>query len=87
MDRRSFIKSASALSLGALAFPSLTSGGTASAFARPNARLRRSRPRSASREVKLGFIALTDCASVVMAQELGYFAERDPSECFAAGGT
>ncbi|MGQ0830767.1 MAG: CmpA/NrtA family ABC transporter substrate-binding protein [Microthrixaceae bacterium] len=30
----------------------------------------------APRKVKLGFIALTDCASVVMAQELGYFAER-----------
>ena len=29
------------------------------------------------RKVKLGFIALTDCASVVMAKELGYFAERD----------
>jgi nitrate/nitrite transport system substrate-binding protein len=32
---------------------------------------------SAPRKVKLGFIALTDCASIVMAQELGYFAERD----------
>ncbi len=31
----------------------------------------------AARKVKLGFIALTDCASVVMAKELGYFAERD----------
>jgi nitrate/nitrite transport system substrate-binding protein len=77
MDRRSFIKSAGALSLGALAFPSLTSGGTAAAFARPSRRLRRSRPRGASREVKLGFIALTDCASIVMAQELGYFDELD----------
>ncbi|MEA3075504.1 MAG: nitrate/nitrite transport system substrate-binding protein [Actinomycetota bacterium] len=28
------------------------------------------------RKVKLGFIALTDCASIVMAKELGYFAER-----------
>ena len=26
--------------------------------------------------IKLGFIALTDCASIVMAQELGYFKER-----------
>jgi nitrate/nitrite transport system substrate-binding protein len=26
--------------------------------------------------IKIGFIALTDCASVVMAHELGYFAER-----------
>ncbi|MFI1398490.1 CmpA/NrtA family ABC transporter substrate-binding protein [Streptomyces sp. NPDC020681] len=29
------------------------------------------------RKVKLGFIALTDCAPLVMAKELGYFAERD----------
>ena len=28
------------------------------------------------RKVKIGFIALTDCASVIMAKELGYFAER-----------
>jgi nitrate/nitrite transport system substrate-binding protein len=30
-----------------------------------------------NRSVTLGFIALTDCAPIVMAQELGYFAERD----------
>ncbi|MGH9156507.1 MAG: CmpA/NrtA family ABC transporter substrate-binding protein [Acidimicrobiales bacterium] len=30
-----------------------------------------------SRRVRIGFIALTDCASVVMADKLGYFAERD----------
>ena len=38
-----------------------------------------STPRSsvAPRPVKLGFIALTDCSSLVMAKELGYFAERD----------
>ena len=35
------------------------------------------RVKSANRKVKLGFIALTDCASIVMAKELGYFAERD----------
>lgn len=29
------------------------------------------------RPVKLGFIALTDCASLVLAQELGFFADRD----------
>ena len=29
------------------------------------------------RKVKLGFIALTDCASVVMAKELGFFDEHD----------
>ncbi|MEX2552954.1 MAG: ABC transporter substrate-binding protein [Actinomycetota bacterium] len=29
-----------------------------------------------SAPIRLGFIALTDCASIVMAQELGYFKER-----------
>jgi len=31
---------------------------------------------STNRKVRLGFIALTDCSSIVMAKELGYFAER-----------
>lgn len=31
---------------------------------------------TAMRKVKLGFIALTDCSSLLMAKELGYFAER-----------
>lgn len=31
---------------------------------------------SANRKVKLGFIALTDASSIIMAKELGYFAER-----------
>jgi nitrate/nitrite transport system substrate-binding protein len=29
------------------------------------------------RKLRIGFIALSDCASIVMAQALGYFAERD----------
>lgn len=33
--------------------------------------------KSTNRKVKLGFIALTDAASIIMAKELGYFAERD----------
>jgi nitrate/nitrite transport system substrate-binding protein len=32
---------------------------------------------TAKRKVRIGFIALTDCASVVMAKELGMFADRD----------
>lgn len=32
---------------------------------------------STNRDVKLGFIALTDCASILMAKELGYFEERN----------
>ena len=31
---------------------------------------------TSGRKVRLGFIALTDCAPLVMAKELGYFAER-----------
>lgn len=31
---------------------------------------------TAGKPIKVGFIALTDCASIVMAEELGYFAER-----------
>jgi nitrate/nitrite transport system substrate-binding protein len=31
---------------------------------------------STNRKVKLGFIALTDASSIIMAKELGYFAER-----------
>jgi nitrate/nitrite transport system substrate-binding protein len=30
-----------------------------------------------NRSIRIGFIALTDCASVVMAHTLGYFAQRD----------
>ncbi len=38
---------------------------------------RRARNTKAARPVKLGFIALTDCASLVIAKELGYFEDRD----------
>lgn len=34
------------------------------------------RPTPTGKPINLGFIALTDCASVVMAKELGYFADR-----------
>lgn len=34
------------------------------------------KPKGPLRKVKLGFIALTDCASLVMAKELGYFEQR-----------
>jgi nitrate/nitrite transport system substrate-binding protein len=80
VDRRLFIKAAGLASLGA-ALPGLaacggddtdaatgeTSGGGSSGGGGGGAK----------RPVKLGFIALTDCAPIVMAQELGYFDERD----------
>ncbi len=46
-------------------------GGTAVAGASPTTTLRA----SSNEKIKIGFIALTDCASVVMAQELGLFKE------------
>jgi nitrate/nitrite transport system substrate-binding protein len=89
MDRRSFLKLAGMAAavppvgalLGACGNPpvdtpaasSPTGDTTATTAAGPGTTL----ARSANRKVKLGFIALTDCASIVMAKELGYFAERD----------
>lgn len=74
MDRRSFLR-AGALTFGATALPGLaaacgggSSDGTSGSGGGGG---------GGGRKVKLGFIALTDCASIVMAQELGYFAERD----------
>ncbi len=77
MDRRSFLKVAGAAvvtptvgsllaACGSDTKTTTTAGGTASTVAGKG-----------DRKVKLGFIALTDCASIVMAKELGYFAERD----------
>jgi nitrate/nitrite transport system substrate-binding protein len=84
MDRRSFLKlagmAAATPPLGAIlgacgnppsATKPVAAGSTATTTADP------STPRSTNRKVTLGFIALTDCASLVMAKELGYFTERD----------
>lgn len=63
MDRRTFLTGMAAAGAGlALAGCGNDDGGSEG---------------SSGRSVRLGFIALTDCASVLMAQELGYFAERD----------
>jgi nitrate/nitrite transport system substrate-binding protein len=81
MDRRQFLRSAalattlSPAALAAMACGSSdnTSEGTSdgtSAGSAPAA------SGGATQEVKIGFIALTDSASVIMAQELGYYAER-----------
>ena len=75
MDRRSFLQ-AGALTLGAAALPGLAaacgSGGSDASGSGGSGG-----GGGGGRKVKLGFIALTDCASIVLAQELGYFAERD----------
>src|SRR3954471_2020105 len=60
LSRRAILRRGSALALGA-ALPSVLTAGTASAAGAP---------------IKIGFIALTDCASVVMAHELGFYKKR-----------
>jgi nitrate/nitrite transport system substrate-binding protein len=74
VDRRSFIKAAGIASLGAAALPGLAACGGSDASTGETSS---GGGGSGTRPVKLGFIALTDCAPIVMAQELGYFAERD----------
>jgi nitrate/nitrite transport system substrate-binding protein len=74
MDRRTFIKLAGAAALAPALAGASTTLDQASAFASP-----RSSGRAKSktmRPVTLGFIALTDCASLVMAKQLGYFEDR-----------
>ena len=83
MDRRSFLKVAGATALtpavgGLLAACGSSESTTAGGGTAPTATgaTGAAKP-TGDRKVKLGFIALTDCASIVMAKELGYFAERD----------
>lgn len=75
IDRRQFLAAAGATALGSLLAAcgdakkvASTSGAAAAAGASGGA---------GARKVKLGFIALTDATSIIMAKELGYFAERD----------
>jgi nitrate/nitrite transport system substrate-binding protein len=80
VDRRSFIRAAGLVSLGA-ALPGLAAacgngGSSASGDATPSSG-GGGGGGGPKRKVNLGFIALTDCAPIVMAQELGYYAERD----------
>ncbi|MBL7628269.1 CmpA/NrtA family ABC transporter substrate-binding protein [Frankia nepalensis] len=66
MDRRTFFKSAGVAALGATALAACGSDSSSSSTSGT----------SGNRKVRLGFIALTDCAPILMASELGYFAER-----------
>ena len=81
MDRRDFLRAGGAALLapglaGLLAACGKDDPGTASAAGTaPGGSA--TKASGTPRKVKLGFIALTDCASIVMAKELGYFAERD----------
>ena len=87
MDRRTFLRlagmAAAAPPVGALLSacgnPPTESGSipaAQTASTEPGATPSPTGIASANRKVKLGFIALTDCASIIMAKELGYFAER-----------
>lgn len=79
MDRRRFLTIAAGAALtpavasllGACAADEGTDTATGTAATKPKGAT------STDRKVKLGFIALTDCASVIMAEHLGYFADRD----------
>jgi nitrate/nitrite transport system substrate-binding protein len=72
MNRRDFLRGAAgvAAGVGAAGFLAACAGSDAATGKATSAS-------KSSRKVRLGFIALTDCASIVMAKELGYFAERD----------
>lgn len=82
MDRRSFLRLAAAGASipvlgGALAACGGDDGATVAGAGGPTTAAGGAGASGvAPKKVKIGFIALTDCASIVMAQELGYFAER-----------
>ena len=62
--RRSFVKTAATATPIAALLAGLPSGWTGTAYADDSPELK---------EMRFGMIALTDCASIVMAHELGYF--------------
>src|SRR5687767_2697748 len=75
LDRRRFLK---ALAAGAAvpAIGSVLAACGSDTKAQTSATTAGSTPSNVRRKVKIGFIALTDCASVLMAKELGYFDKR-----------
>jgi nitrate/nitrite transport system substrate-binding protein len=83
MHRRDFLRAGGAAILGPTLAGLLAACGkdpsepTAAAASGTGPSSSTARSSVAPRKVKLGFIALTDCASIVMAKELGYFTERD----------
>ncbi len=77
MDRRTFLRLAGMAAATPAAGALLAACGAPPDKTRPAAQTgSTSQGGSADRRVRLGFIALTDCSSIVMAKELGYFAER-----------
>jgi nitrate/nitrite transport system substrate-binding protein len=76
MDRRTFLAGMAAAGAGLALGACGGDDDDASSTTKPSGSAGASGS-STDRSVKIGFIALTDCASILMAQELGYFAERD----------
>jgi nitrate/nitrite transport system substrate-binding protein len=80
MDRRQFLRyAAAATALPSAAFSLSACGGdddAASTEAATSSATAASGGGGSGGAVKIGFIALTDSASVIMAQELGYYADR-----------
>ncbi len=70
------MKAAGLASLG-VALPGLAACGGGESDASSGASSGSGSGGGGTRKVNLGFIALTDCAPLVMAKELGYFDERD----------
>jgi nitrate/nitrite transport system substrate-binding protein len=81
LDRRQFLAAAGGVALGgvlaACGGGSKRTSASSSATTAAGATGATGPGRKPVRKVRLGFIALTDAASVIMAKELGYFAERD----------
>ena len=76
MDRREFLRAAG-VAAGAAALGGLLAGCGGSDEPSPSAAgVTGTTAGGRLRKVRLGFIALTDASSVIMARELGYFAER-----------
>ena len=72
LDRRRFLQ----LGGGIAATAAIAACGSSSAKKALAAITSTTKPTGPPKKLTLGFIALTDCASLVMAKELGYFEER-----------
>src|SRR5215510_5000701 len=79
MNRREFLTAAGAVAAGGVLAACGNAKETAKTTATTAAAAQTgpSLARKPIRKVKLGFIALTDASSIIMAKELGYFTERD----------
>jgi nitrate/nitrite transport system substrate-binding protein len=72
LDRRDFLRRAGAAAIAT----AVASGGISMLGPSAGGIVRAGKKAKSLRPVTLGFIALTDCASLVMAKELGFFEDR-----------